>query len=196
MEDALNILVPRLFGARSSDVRIIDHGSKQRLLRDLPVRFSGYGRRLPYEDVRVLVVIDRDGDDCVDLKAKLEGIAAEARLPTKTTPDANGQFRVVNRIVIEELEAWFFGDIPALCAAYPGIPLSLADKAGFRHPDAITGGTWERLLQVLQRAGYYRAVERLPKGEVARKVASLMELGRNRSPSFLHFVRGLEALLT
>jgi hypothetical protein len=126
----------------------------------------------------------------------LEKIAAGAGLPTKAAPDATGRFHVVNRIVIEELEAWFFGDVPALCAAYPRIPASLSRKKGFVEPDEIAGGTWERLLQVLQRAGYYGALERLPKNEVARKVVAGMEPGRNRSPSFRHFVSGLEALLS
>ena len=196
MADALNVLLPRLLGDRGVDVKIIDHGSKQRLLRDLPFRYAGYVKRLAYEDIRVLVIIDRDNDDCENLKAKLDRIAASAGLPTKSVPDPNGRFRVVNRIAIEELEAWFFGDVPALSAAYPGVPASLAKKAAFRHPDSISGGTWERLLQVLKLAGHYPAAERsLPKCEVARRVATFMEPSRNCSPSFLHFVNGLEALL-
>ena len=112
------------------------------------------------------------------------------------TPDGDGRFRVTNRIVVEELEAWFFGDVPAPPAAYPGISPFLAQKHAFRDPDAISGGTWERLFQVLQAAGYYRAAERLPKLEVARNVAAFMVPGRNLSPSFRHFVDGLAAMLT
>lgn len=195
MKDALDVLIPRLIGERAVDIKIIDHGSKPRLLTDLPNRLSGYVRRLANEDIRVLVAIDRDDDDCTGLKQQLEEIATAAGLATKSNPDAAGGFRVVNRIVVEELEAWFFGDVPALCAAYPGVPDTLDRKKGFRQPDAITGGTWEKLLQVLQRAGHYRASERLPKCDVARKVATLMDPSRNRSPSFRHFATGLEALL-
>ncbi|MDR3518607.1 MAG: DUF4276 family protein [Azospirillaceae bacterium] len=196
MEDALKALLPRLMRDRGDEVRIIDHGSKQRLLRDLKHRLAGYRAQLSREDgIRVLVVIDRDDDDCTRLKARLEEIAANAGLSTKSTPDAAGRFHVVNRIVIEELEAWFFGDISALCAAYPGVPPSLARKRGFRQPDAITGGTWERLLKELQKAGYYESLERLPKREVARRVAAVMDPARNCSPSFRHFVAGLDALL-
>lgn len=195
MQEALGILLPRLLGDRYGGITIIDHSSKQRLLTDLPARLAGYAKRLGGEDIRALVIIDRDDDICTDLKATLERIAAQAGLSTKSRPDARGVFRVVNRIVVEELEAWFFGDVPALCKAYPGVSSTLNRKAAYRAPDAIRGGTWEKLLQVLQRAGHYRAAERLPKCEVARRVATFMDPSRNLSPSFQQFVSGLTALV-
>lgn len=195
MKNALDVLMPRLLGERAAALNIIDHGSKQQLLLKLPNRLAGYAKRLGHEDIRALVVIDRDDDNCLQLKRQLEGFAAAVGLATKSSPDGDGQFRVVNRIVVEELEAWFFGDVPALCAAYPGVAATLDCRAGYRDPDAITGGTWEKLLQILQRAGHYRASERLPKTEVARRVAALMNPRQNRSTSFNHFVTGLEALL-
>lgn len=194
MEETLNIVIPRIIGNRNVEFRIIDHGSKQKLLQNLPARLSGYARRIPHEDIRALVVIDRDDNDCKVLKDRLEKIAVKATLPTKSSPAADGRFRVVNRIVVEELEAWFFGDVPALCAAYTSVPKTLATRKGFRHSDAITGGTWEKLLLILQKAGYYTGSKSLPKCEVSRKVAAYMDPGRNTSPSFRHFVTGLEDL--
>ena len=41
--------------------------------------------------------------------------------------------------LIEELEAWFFGDIAAIHAAYPRISIHLGGRANYRDPDAITG---------------------------------------------------------
>jgi len=40
---------------------------------------------------------------------------------------------------MEELEAWFLGDVDALRKAYPGIPRSLHRKARYRDPDGIKG---------------------------------------------------------
>jgi hypothetical protein len=94
---------------------------------------------------------------------------------------------------VEELEAWFFGDVEALVTAYPKVPSNLANKEKFRDPDAITGGTWEALERLLQKAGYYSGG--LPKIEVARKVSEFMEPSRNRSKSFQVFKEGLEAVL-
>jgi len=101
--------------------------------------------------------------------------------------------QVLNRIAVEELEAWFFGDVPALTRAYPRIPATLSNKKGFRDSDAILGGTWETLERVLQDAGYYAAG--MPKLEVARQISANMDPARNSSRSFQIFCDGLKRLL-
>jgi hypothetical protein len=108
-----------------------------------------------------------------------------------TRPGVAG-FQVINRIAIEELEAWFFGDWPAMCAAYPKLDASVPKRAGLRDPDAIKGGTWEALERELNRKGYFESG--LRKLELARTVAPLMEPHRNRSDSFASFRDALSAL--
>lgn len=195
MKEAVEALLPPLLAGRSVECKIIDHGSKHALLTNLPRRLRGYAD-WPEPGLRIMVLVDRDDDDCMDLKRRLESAAQAARLPTKTSPDFAGRFKVVNRIVVEELEAWFLGDVPALMAAFPGIPPTLEGRAKFRNPDAVTGGTWEALLKVLKQAGHYTQSAHLPKIEVARRVATQMVAARNRSKSFQAFVTGLNALLT
>lgn len=195
MKHALDLLLPRLVGEMSIDWKIIDHGSKQKLLAELPARMRAYAD-WPHPSPYVLVLVDRDQDECRPLKGRLEQAAIGAGFATKSSPNATGQFQVVNRIVIEELEAWFFGDIPALVKAYPKVPSTLASKAGFRDSDAIRGGTWEKLRHVLQHAGYYSGSTGFPKIEVARRVTEHMDMDTNRSPSFRVFKAGLEALLS
>lgn len=102
---------------------------------------------------------------------------------------------MVNRIVCEELEAWYPGDVSALRAVYPHLSVTLHTSARFRDPDAVKGGTHEALFRVLQRAGYYRGASRLPKMEVARRVSPHMTPETNRSTSFGQFVSGLNTLL-
>jgi len=48
-------------------------------------------------------------------------------------------WQVVNRIAIEELEAWYFGNWPAVVATYPNVPENIPGKAPYRNPDAIAG---------------------------------------------------------
>lgn len=92
------------------------------------------------------------------------------------------------------MEAWFFGDVNALTAAYPGVPATLAKKEKYRDPDAIQGGTWEALERILQRAGYH--LGGLSKIEAARAIAKHMTPEHNRSHSFQVFRDALLLLTT
>ena len=163
---------------------------KDDLLRNLEPRLRAYAKWIP-NDWRIVVLVDEDRQDCHALKQRMEIAAGNAGLGTKTNPKGRA-FTVVNRIAVEELEAWLFGDVAALAAAYPGVSPNLAAKARFRDPDAISGGTWEALEQVLQRAGYYGGG--LLKIETAREVAKRIQPAQNTSESFQHFVAALAAL--
>lgn len=180
MEVALNHLLPRMLreGVRAE---LRQFQCKDELLKQLPQRLAAYAQFLPPTAV-VLVVVDRDDDDCIALKAKLNALARASGLVPISDAGTEGRFQVINRIAIEELEAWFFGDWPAVCEAYPKMPGTLPKRAGFREPDAIAGGTWEALERELKRKGYFR--QGLRKLEFAREVASRMEPARNRSASF------------
>ena len=157
-------------------------GSKERLLRGLPSRLQGYrGRGM--DDLRIVVLVDRDDDDCRALKARLEAMARGAGLRTRSADPL--AYQVVNRVVVEELEAWLLGDPQALRAAYPRLPATFERTEPFRDPDAIAGGTWEALERLLQGAGHLRG--RLRKGEVAGEVARYMVPERNVSGSFRAF---------
>ena len=61
----------------------------------------------------------------------------------------------MKRLVIEELEACFFGEVEAICAAYPRISPNLAQQAKHRNPDPVEAGTWEALERELKKKGYH-----------------------------------------
>lgn len=178
MGAALRLLLPRMVGRATWQLH--EHRSKSQLLRSLPIRLAGYRSWLP-NDHRIVVVVDRDTDDCTELKERLETMAHHAGFATRAKP-ARGRFSVVNRVVVEELEAWYFGDWQAVRTAYPRVKATVPSKAPFRSPDAITGGTWEAFERVMQDAGYFKTG--LRKIEAARNVASHMDPSRNTSPSF------------
>lgn len=190
MEAALEQLLPTMLGG--CEFQIIRFQCKDDLLNKAPERLKGYASWLP-DTWRILVLVDRDNDDCMMLKARMENMAAAAGLLTKTVANHGQRFQVANRIAIEELEAWFFGDWLAVLAAYPRIPTALPSKAGFRDPDAIAGGTWEAMERVLKRAGYFSTG--LRKVEFARTVAVHMTPERNRSHSFQVFAGAVAASL-
>ena len=181
MEVALQILLPRLLGHVSFSIHA--HSCKAELLKRLPDRLRGYARYLPASH-RIVVIVDRDQQHCTTLKAQLDGWAHDAKLVTR--PRTGGtKFQVVNRLAIEELEAWYFGDWEAVRAAYPRTSATIPSQSKYRNPDAIAGGTWEAFERVLQKAGYFTGG--LRKVEAARAVATHMEASRNTSPSFRAF---------
>ena len=178
MKALLHDLAPKMLG--DIPFEIFDHGSKPQLLLRLPERLRGYASFLP-PTWRIVVVLDRDADDCRVLKQALEDIAEHAGLVSRTR--AGGKpWPVVHRIAIEELEAWFFGDWDAVRRAYPRVPETIPRKAKYRDPDAISGGTWEAFLRVLQDAGYFPGG--LRKIEAVEKIAPHMNPVRNGSRSF------------
>lgn len=195
MKEVMDVLLPRLLAGRSVQPKVIDHGSKQGLLTNLSKRMRGYAN-WPEPGLRVMVLVDRDNDNCATLKSALESAAISMGMHTKSKPDHTKRFRVVNRVVIEELEAWFLGDVYALAKAYPGVSPTLGRQSRFRDPDAVAGGTWEALLKTLKKAGHYVGSNQLPKIEVVRRISPLMSLNDNRSRSFNEFLTGLNALLT
>jgi hypothetical protein len=111
IEAFLSELLPRLFGDRAT-FTIHAHQGKSDLLGKIGDRLRGYAKWMP-EAWRIVIVVDRDNDDCQALKQQMEQAATEAGLGTRTA-SSGATWRVVNRIAVEELEAWFFGDWPDL----------------------------------------------------------------------------------
>ncbi len=177
---ALELLVPRIIG-EGHDFKVHTFRNKQELLREIPKRLRAYARWIP-DDWRIAVLVDEDRQDCHELKARLVRAATDAGI---------GQ-RVLNRIVVEELEAWFFGDLEALRTVYPRLPPTLSKREKYRNPDSIRGGTWEALDHLLRKAGYKAG---LIKTANAALVAAHMDPERNTSHSFRVFRKGLRRLV-
>lgn len=182
-EAALEVLLPQIAPACSFTVH--PHNGKLELLARLPSKLKGYGHVLrAQEDWRVVVLLDEDRQDCKKLKKQIVEFGRSAGI----------QHSLLARVAVEELEAWFLGDVPALSAAYPKVPPTLSNRRGFRDPDAIPNGTWEALQRVLQGAGYYRGGG-LPKIEAARAIAARMNVEQNQSRSFRVFRDGVRRMV-
>jgi hypothetical protein len=190
MEAFLRGLLPRLLPAdRTFEVHAFQ--GKSDLLGKLEARLRGYAQWLP-DDWRVFVVVDRDNDDCLELKQRLEAMARRAGLVTRSRAGRTA-WQLVNRIAIEELESWYFGDWEAVKAAYPRVAVGVPQRQGFRDPDAIAGGTWEAFERVMQQRGYFKSG--LAKIEAARTLAARIEPERNASASFQVFHAALAEAL-
>lgn len=189
-EAALRNILPRMLPTEVT-FAVHPHSGKHDLLARLPGRLAGYRRWIP-PDYRIVILIDQDNADCRALKRKLNKMVAEVGLIPKSKAH-QGTFQVLNRLAIEELEAWFFGDPQALSAAYPKIPVHLLNRSWYRTPDSIAGGTAEALERILKNHRYYRTG--MPKIEVARSISAYMDPARNRSKSFQVFREGIQEIV-
>lgn len=189
-EAFLRTLLPRILPEnRSFDIHPFQ--GKTDLFGKLEARLRGFAAWLP-DDWRLFVLVDRDEEDCRNLKARLEAISAQVRLQSKTRA-GSGAWQIVNRLAIEELEAWYFSDWQAVRTAYPRVSETVTSKKGFRDPDAVAGGTWEAFERVMQRHGYFGAG--LRKIEAARSIGTHFEPARSSSRSFRCFHDALSEAL-
>ena len=124
------------------------------LIRNLQGRLRGYAKWMT-SGYRIVILLDRDSNDCHDLKRQLEDMAARAKLISRSR-SAGRNWQVANRVVVEELESWYFGDWQAVCLAYPNVPETVPNEPRYRNPEAISGGTWEAFQRVMQRHGYFK----------------------------------------
>lgn len=182
MEAFLAAWLPR-FLPEERTFRIYPYPGKDALLRRIGDRLRAYAKWMPVE-YRIVVVVDRDGDECMEFKSTLERFCESAGLRSRR--GAGGpDWQVVTRIAIEELEAWYFGDWPAVRAAYPRVSASIPGRAAYRDPDAVQGGTWEAFERVVQSHGYFR--QGLAKVQAATDIGPHIDPARNRSRSFAVF---------
>ena len=183
MEAFLRTLLPQLLPEICGH-EIHAFQCKSDLKRKLPARLRAYARWLP-EDWRIFVLVDRDRDDCRDLKNELEEAAQGSGLRTISRDE---RWQLANRIVVEELEAWYFGNWEAVRRAYPRVSPRIPNRARYRDPDGIAN-TWEAFERILQRHGYF--TNGLRKTEAARAIAGHVDPADNRSRSFSVFHRTL-----
>lgn len=195
MGATLEVLLPQIAEGITFKTHVFD--GKRDLLRNLERRLRGYASMFNtansfWKDAAVIVMVDEDREDCRELKAQLDLAAKRAGLGTLSRP-IRGRVHVLNRIAIEELESWFFGDPAAVIAAYPKVKQRSFPSAAFRNPDGISGGTWEALERVLNKHGYHMGG--LRKTGCASGISAHMDIDRNRSPSFRNFRDGVARLI-
>lgn len=172
MKELLDRLIPRLFPGLEKDTHFqcIPHRGKTDLERSIPKKIKGW--REP--NVRFVILEDNDNRTCKLVKQKLKEL-------THQTDHTN----VLIRIVCQELESWYIGDLKALAKAFGDSTLNKpALQKRYAKPDE-----WQKPSIELERL-----VPSFQKGSGARLMG--MELGNfdNLSDSFNSFVSGISKL--
>ncbi|MDF7798128.1 DUF4276 family protein [Pontiellaceae bacterium B1224] len=157
----------------------------QTLLHNLPSKLRAYGKE-DRKDVVVVVLADLDDrPNCIAFKQEMLSLLNDC--PSKPI--------TLFRIAIEELEAWFLGDRPALMQAYPEGNFSVFSQ----YKQDSQCGTWEILAELIHEGGLStlvakgkRSVRVLEqKRKWAATIAPLMDIEANQSPSFCAFRDGI-----
>lgn len=157
--------------------------NKRILLDQLPRLLRGYGNTFANypEDYPAAVILVCDLDDKC-LKAFRQELF---NILNACNPGPETRFC----IAIEEGEAWFLGDIPAVKDAYPGAKDAVLNA----YVNDSICGTWELLADAVYNGGStalsakgWQAVGS-EKSQWAIKISPHMDVANNASPSFVYF---------
>jgi hypothetical protein len=171
MQALLDNWLPRLFPGWIHGVHFlcIPHEGKTDLDRSIPRKLSSW--RMPGD--RFVIVRDNDNTNCLGLKSKLTQQCNRAGRPDTLV-----------RLVCQELESWYLGDLAALAAAYPNARIDTpANQKRYRSkaPD-----DWHK-----PSAEVERIAPEFQKITAARLMAEHLDPERNTSHSLQVFVSGI-----
>ncbi len=168
--------IPRNLGAMGDASKRILLDQLPRLLRGYGNTFAGYPEDHP---AAVILVCDLDEKCLKSFRQELFSIL------NACTPKPEARFCVA----IEEGEAWFLGDIPAIKAAYP----RANDTVLNAYVNDSICGTWERLADAVYSGGSRALSDKgwqavgAEKSQWAEKISPHMDVANNLSPSFVYF---------
>ncbi len=172
MKALLDGLLPRLFPGWTDGqhFQCVPHEGKSDLDRSIPRKLSAW--RLPGD--RFVVVRDNDSANCIDVKASLKALCAKGGRP-----------ETLVRLVCQELESWYIGDLQALSAAFDAPKVNTpAQRKRFLHPDQ-----WQKPSIEVKRL-----IPAFQKISGARVMAQHLSPPANLSHSFQVFVEGLRRI--
>lgn len=169
MKALLDRLLPRLFPGwtEGQNFQCVPHEGKNDLDRSIPRKLSAW--RVPRD--RFIVVRDNDSANCVKLKAGLQALCSRS-----------GRAETLVRLVCQELESWYLGDLRALAGAFEASKVDTpVHRKRFGHPD-----NWQKPSIEVKRL-----VPAFQKISGARIMAHHLNPADNQSRSFHIFVEGV-----
>ena len=174
MKALLDGLLPRVFPGWKPEehFQCVPHEGKTDLDRSIPRKLKAW--RVPGD--RFVVVRDTDGADCKALKATLKRMCKQADRPDTLV-----------RLVCQELESWYLGDLAALARAFdlPRIDAP-ANRKRFIEPDQ-----WQKpSVEVKRLAPAFQ------KTSGARAMGIHLDTLINTSVSFQVFLQGVHNIAT
>ena len=173
MKALLEGLLPRIFPGMKVGQHFlcVPHQGKSDLDISIPRKLKAW--KIP--DDRFVILRDNDNAKCVNLKARFVAMCADCGRPD-----------TLIRLVCQELESWYIGDLSALAEAFSSKTLDTpALRKRFREPDG-----WQK-----PSAELARLIPGFNKGSAARKMGEALTTTGNSSPSFNAFLAGLNRVV-
>jgi len=171
IKEVLNVLLPRIL-PEGTDFKLIAHEGKSDLEKSIPRKLRAWQDPA----VRFVVVRDCDNDDCHMVKRRLRDLC-----------ETSGRRDSLVRIVCNELESWFLGDLLAVEKAFQLKGLAAKqEKRKYRDPDRLKNAKQE-LKKIAPRFQALRG---------SRAVAHHMDPERNRSHSLRVFLEGVARIVS
>ncbi len=172
MKRLLEELLPRLFPGWTEKTHflLVEHQGKSDLDLSVPRKLRAW--QIP--DDQFVILRDNDNADCVNLKARYVKLCADCGRPDTLV-----------RLVCQELESWYLGDLVALAKAYGDTKIDTpGHRKRFADPDS-----WQK-----PSVEVARLVPAFQKGSGARLMGANLCVGVTTSASFHAFVSGLERI--
>lgn len=167
MKDLLDSWMPRQFPG--VNFLCVPHQGKSDLDKSIPRKLAAW--KIPGDCF--IIVRDNDGANCLEVKQRLRSMCS-------VRPDT------LIRLVCQELEGWYLGDLAALVAAYPASKIDTPKlRKRFFDPDK-----WQKPSQEVQRL-----IPEFQKRQAARRMGEHLDRVRNNSVSYRIFVAGIERVL-
>ena len=162
----------------------------QKLLNDLPKLLVSYAKTWQTQKKEAVVIVVCDLDDKCLKQFRNELIT----LLNNCNPKPQTRFC----IAVEEMEAWFLGDIAAIKQAYPKAKEAILKS--YVH-DSICG-TWEKLADAVYQGGAIALNQKgwqmvgKEKSIWAENITPYFSIDNNNSPSFCYFRDSLRKIAT
>lgn len=169
MRVLLDDWLPRVFPGwvDGEHFQCVPHEGKSDLDRSIQRKLAAW--RIPGD--RFVVVRDNDNANCIDLKVRLQAMCSQGGRP-----------ETLIRLVCQELESWYLGDLSALATAFSTPKVDTpAHRKRFVDPDSWQKPSVEvkRMVPAFQKIGG------------ARAVAPHLRVAGNSSHSLQVFVAGV-----
>ncbi|HRI00958.1 MAG TPA: hypothetical protein PK006_07900 [Saprospiraceae bacterium] len=174
IKKVLDIILPQLISSEMK-FRIYPHQGKDDLKKAIKSTVPLISKNL---NSRIIIAIDNDNNDCLKLKNEINDLV-----------DISCPYKI--RIIIQELEAWFLGDLTVVEKAFSKFKASTySNKTEFRNVDTIINPSY-KLLKIIPD---YSKSSFLPKQSTAEKIAKYLNIYKNKSDSFNQFIGAVKEL--